>query len=114
MTRWFASSASPEDGRGLTPASHRAGGATHMFAETEGNVEKCRWHGRWSSLANRLRSTCRKWRPSAYCHRWTSTADTGFTLLRKLPLAFCERALNYVHGLKARGALGCAGRHLPP
>ena len=35
------------DGTGITPASHRAGGATHMFLDSD-SVEKVRWHGRWS------------------------------------------------------------------
>ena len=37
---------SPRDGAGITPASHRAGGATYMF-EMTGSVEATRWRGRW-------------------------------------------------------------------
>ena len=39
------------DGVGLTLASHRAGGAIHFFVDTEGGVERCRWHGRWASTS---------------------------------------------------------------
>ena len=42
------------DGVGLTPASHRAGGATHAFMESGGNVEHCRWQGRWASTSRTL------------------------------------------------------------
>ena len=39
------------DGIGLTPASHRAGGATRFLMQTEGDVERCRWQGRWASTS---------------------------------------------------------------
>ena len=35
--------------KGLTPASLRAGGATHLFTTTQ-NMEIVRWKGRWQSL----------------------------------------------------------------
>ena len=42
-----------EDGRGLTPASHRGGGATLCFERT-GDLELTRWRGRWSSTTRTL------------------------------------------------------------
>lgn len=36
----------PSDGSGITPASHRGGGATWFFQAT-GNLELTRWRGRW-------------------------------------------------------------------
>ena len=36
----------PVDGTGITPASHRGGGATWFFQAT-GNLELTRWRGRW-------------------------------------------------------------------
>ena len=38
------------DGTGITPASHRRGGATLSFQRT-GNLELTRWRGRWSSTS---------------------------------------------------------------
>ena len=42
------------DGVGFTPAPHRTGGATHFFIEAEGDVERCRWQGRWASTSRTL------------------------------------------------------------
>ena len=41
------------DGRGLTPASHRGGGATWTFEQT-GDLELTRWRGRWASTSRTL------------------------------------------------------------
>ena len=41
------------DGIGLTPASHRAGGATHMFHECN-SIDTVRWHGRWACTSRTL------------------------------------------------------------
>ena len=37
-----------KDGVGLTPASHRGGGATHRFRMGV-DLERIKWHGRWQS-----------------------------------------------------------------
>ena len=41
------------DGFGITPASHRGGGATLSFERT-GDLELTRWRGRWSSTSRTL------------------------------------------------------------
>ena len=41
------------DGIGLTPASHRAGGATHMFHECN-SIDTVRWHGRCACTSRTL------------------------------------------------------------
>ena len=40
------------DGNGLTPASHRGGGATWMFEQT-GDLDLTRWRGRWAGPTSR-------------------------------------------------------------
>ena len=40
------------DGTGLTPASHRGGGATWMFEQT-GDLDLTRWRGRWAGPTSR-------------------------------------------------------------
>ena len=51
LVAWFGISCS--DGTGITPASHRAGGATHMFLCSD-SIERVRWHGRWSCTSRTL------------------------------------------------------------
>ena len=41
------------EGTGITPASHRGGGATLSFERT-GKLELTRWRGRWSSTSRTL------------------------------------------------------------
>ena len=43
---------STSDGVGLTPASHRGGGATWMFEQT-GDLDLTRWRGRWAGPTSR-------------------------------------------------------------
>ena len=51
LVRWLGISCL--DGTGLTPASHRAGGATLMFRECN-SIEYVRWHGRWACTSRTL------------------------------------------------------------
>ena len=41
------------DGQGVTPASHRGGGAIALFNQTS-DLELTRWRGRWSSSSRTL------------------------------------------------------------
>jgi len=50
MVSFFGISTS--DGAGLTPASHRGGGATWMFEQT-GDLDLTRWRGRWAGPTSR-------------------------------------------------------------
>ena len=55
------------DGVGITPASHRGGGATALFNQTE-SLDLTRWRGRWSTSSRTMEIYVQEVR-AAYCHR---------------------------------------------
>ena len=110
----------PVDGTGITPASHRGGGATWFFQET-GSLELTKWRGRWQQTRTlevylqevAAASLLPELAPEAR-GRVQAWADLAPDLLRQTVAALDNAAPSLTEDRRADGALGSLTAESPP